>query len=196
MDTLSLLLSSHTRAKFFRLLFNGDNRELYLRDISRLSDSAIGTVQQEAAKLLQLGLIIERRSGNRVYFHANIAHPLFPPIRDLVVKTSGFVHFLKDALKDTNEIEMAFVFGSMAGNTATPSSDIDLIVIGQIGLRSLSTKLKGPALALGREINPHVFTVKEFVERKKHKEHFIKSVLEGDRIFIIGSEDDLARMAS
>jgi uncharacterized protein len=194
MESLSEILSSKSRAEFCRLLFGITPRELHLRDIGRLSGLAIGTIQQEAPKLIKLGLITLRRDGNRCYYKANISHPLYAPIHDMVLKTSGLADLLKSALQHP-DIKTAFVFGSIANGTATAASDVDLFVLGDIGLRVLSKRLKEPAAALGREINPHVFTVKEFLARKNRQEHFVKSVLATPRIFIIGNDDELAGMA-
>ncbi len=85
MNTLSEILSSKARAEFCRLLFGITLKELHLRNIARLAGLAIGTVQQEAPKLLKLGLIIMRRDGNRCYYKANTAHPLYAPIREMVL---------------------------------------------------------------------------------------------------------------
>ncbi len=88
MNILGEILSSNVRAEIFRLLFGVDRKELHLRDVERRAGFAIRTVRQEASKLLRLGLIQERRDGNRVYFKANIEHPLFGDICNLVMKTS------------------------------------------------------------------------------------------------------------
>lgn len=87
MNILGQILSSNVRAEIFQLLFGINRNELHLRDIERRSGFAIGTVRQEASKLLRLGLILKRRDGNRVYFKANIEHPLFGDICNIVLKT-------------------------------------------------------------------------------------------------------------
>jgi predicted nucleotidyltransferase len=194
MNSLAEILSSKVRAEFLRLLFGITPRELHLRDIGRLSGLAIGTVQQEAPKLLKLDLIIQRRDGNRCYYKANTAHPLYMHLHEMVLKTSGLADILKKSLEHA-DIKAAFVFGSVASDTAAAASDIDLLVIGDIGLRALSRRLKEPSLRLGRDINPHVFTIEEFADRKNRRDHFVRSVLEGPRIFIIGNDDELAGMA-
>jgi hypothetical protein len=69
------------------------------------------------------------------------------------------------------------------------------MVVGDIGLRKLTGLLIDVAGKVGREINPHIFLEKEFVKRKKEQNHFLNQVLESPKIFIIGSEDDIAEMA-
>jgi predicted nucleotidyltransferase len=85
--------------------------------------------------------------------------------------------------------------GSFARQEEKANSDVDLMVVGDIGLRKLTGLLMDVAVKVGREINPHIFSEKEFIKRKTGQDHFLKQVLESPKIFIIGTENDLAEMA-
>ena len=193
MNTLAGILSSRVKAEIFRLLFGVEPRELHVREIIRQSGFSVGTVQQELQRLKRLGLIASRRDGNRMYFRANTEHPLTPDIRNLVLKTSGLVEVLREALS-CDGVQMAFVFGSLASGAERAHSDVDVMVIGAIGLRALGKRLSGVANKLGREINPHVMTAKEFVQRKASREHFISTVMAAPKLFVIGTEHELETM--
>ena len=193
MNTLAELLSSRVKAEIFRLLFGAVTRELHVREIERQSGMADATVRQELKRLLRLGLVESRLDGNRTYYRANVHHPLYPDIRNLVLKTSGLVEALREALASV-DIKLAFVFGSVAAGAESAESDIDLIVIGSLSLRQLSRLLSGVAARVGREINPHVFTVEEFTRRMKARDHFISTVLAAPKLFVIGNEDELTTM--
>jgi predicted nucleotidyltransferase len=185
MGTLSDILSSRVRAGIFRLLFGLDDKELHLR-----AGLSLGTVRQDLQKLVKLDLVKTRRDGNRLYYRPNIDHPLYPEIRKLVLKTSGLVDIFKKAL-DREGIHVAFIFGSLASNRETAASDVDLMVIGAVGLRRLSSWLAGASDQIGREINPHTMSVAEFRRRKQKKDHFLSHVLESPKLFIVGKEHDL-----
>lgn len=193
MAILVEILSSRARAAFFRILFGMDSNEYHLREIQRRAKLAIRTVSQEAKKLEKIGLIQKRQDGNRTYYHANKDHPLFATIHDLVLKTSGLAEILQKSLL-TKAITFAFVFGSIAAGKENAESDIDLFIIGNIGLRAVSKLLKEPGQKISREINPHTMTIEEFIRRKNEKEHFVASVLESPKLMIIGNEDDLAKL--
>jgi DNA-binding transcriptional ArsR family regulator len=193
MNTLAEFLSSRSRAEILRLLFGTKGRELHVRELERQSGLADATIRQELKKLTRLGVIVARQDGNRTYYRANVEHPLYPDIRNLVRKTSGLTDVLREALGEA-EIQIAFVFGSVASGSEKATSDVDLMVIGAISLRQLSKRLSGLATKLGREINPHTLTPAEFARRIKEREHFINSVLETPRLFVIGSEDELRRL--
>jgi predicted nucleotidyltransferase len=141
-----------------------------------------------------LDLIHARRDSNRVYYRANREGPLFPEIHNLVLKTAGLADVLRSVLKDEG-IRTAFVFGSVAQGSERDGSDLDLMVIGDIGLLTLSKLLSGVSEKIGREINPHVFSVGEFRERTGNRDHFIVNVLHSEKVFVIGNENDLKAMA-
>lgn len=193
MSLLPELLSSRLRAEIFRILFAGGAAELHTREIQRRCGMSVAAVQQELMKLKRLDLVISRKSSNRVYYSANREHPLYSTIRSLVLKTAGMVDVLRAAFSD-ERIRLAFVFGSVARDDEKAGSDVDLVVIGSLGLRALSGLLAGASDKIEREINPHVLTEEEYRERIKEKDHFITSILHSEKIFIIGNEHELEAM--
>ncbi len=193
MNMLSEILSSRTRAEIFKLLFGAVEKELHVREIQRRSGLNDSTIRQELQKLVRLDLVIKRKDSNRVYYKANKSSPLYPELRNLVFKTVGLADILRDALQD-NRIQMVFVFGSMAGFGGTADSDVDLFVIGDVGLRTISELLEGVTEKIGREVNPHVMSSDEFQNRLELNEHFISSVMKAPKLFIIGTEHDFETM--
>lgn len=190
MNILSKILSSRVRADILRLLFNGRQQELHIRAIERQSSVTFNSIRQELKKLSALDLITSRRDGNRLYYKANTNHPLYSVLSDLVAKTVGYRALLKEAL-NVATIQIAFLFGSFARNEEKGESDLDLLVIGDITLRQLSSLLSGLEKKTGREINPHIFRSTEFKKRRDANDHLIAQVLTGDKIFIIGTEHEL-----
>ena len=193
MNTLATILSSNTRAEFFRLLFGLNQKEYYLREIEKYSGLTIRTIQQEADKLEKLNLILKRKNGNRTYFRANKIHPIYQDIHNLVLKTTGLKDVLKSYLSD-NSIQFAFVFGSIATGTEQPDSDIDLFVVGDIGLRMLSKFLAKPSQTIGREINPYTISMNELINKITHKDHFISTVINSNKLFIKGDENEFEKL--
>lgn len=195
MDILSEILSSRIRAAIFRLLFGFDAKEIYMRDLERRSGFSIGAIQAELKKLLRFELLEKRKDGNRIYFKANKNHPLYSDLRSLVFKTNGLTDIIKEALINSDAIKYAFIFGSFARNEETASSDIDLMVIGDLTLRHLTGMLAGLSDKLNREINPHCLGEQDFIRRKNAGEPFINRICEESRLFIIGNENDFKAMA-
>lgn len=184
----------HVRAEILRLLFAEEGRELHLRELTRQSGLTLGTLQTEVEKLCSADLLLSRRDGNRRYFQANAEHPLFADLRQLVLKTSGLREVMVEALRGLASVELAFVFGSLASGTGKAGSDVDLLVIGEVGLRALAPRLRKASEQLGREINPVTMTAAEFA-RGRINNPFLGDVLAKEKLWIKGSADELARLA-
>src|SRR5690606_31606587 len=112
--------------------------------------------------LKAMDLIKSHKDGNRIIYEANDAHPLFNVICELVAKTSGVKDELKKILTDLIGIEYAFIFGSYAEGKEKASSDIDLVIIGDISLRAITPTLKKITEVIERDVNPHVYTLKSW----------------------------------
>jgi uncharacterized protein len=193
MNTLSKILTSRVRAEIFRLLFGLVEKELHLRELERRSGLAAETLRRDLQKLIKLDLVKARQDGNRLYYHANKEHPIYPQIHLIVLKTAGLVEVLQRVL-ERDGVRMAFIFGSVASGTEKAASDIDLMVIGDIGLRKLTGWLGEISQDIGREINPYLMKPAEFQRRKEEQDHFLSQVLAAPKLFVIGREDDLTAM--
>ena len=191
----NLLLGPEARRAILARTHLDPSREFYLRELVRLTGFAPRTVNQEVDRLVAADLLAERRDGNRRYLKANERHPLFRPVREIVLKTDGLVHVLRDAL-GTAGIEFAVVFGSIAAATPKAGSDVDLLVVGEVGLRETTRRLARAQDHLGREINPVVWTRTEFERRRNSDDHFLSNVLRGSMLMVVGTgipgEDEYA----
>ena len=118
MTVLAELLSSRVRAGVLTALFGVGDSELHGRELARRSGLNESSLRQEMRRLVRLGLVKKRRAGNRVYYRSNQAHPLFPELHRLVLKTSGLAEVLREALKPV-DVKAAFVFGSIAEGNST-----------------------------------------------------------------------------
>jgi DNA-binding transcriptional ArsR family regulator len=193
MTLLAKVLSSRVRAGIFEALFGHDREAIHLRELQRRVGLSLGAVRQDIEKLAEMGLVIRRRDGNRLYYRANESHPIFPDICQMVLKTVGLADVLARALRD-DDIKSAFIFGSVAQGVEKSESDIDLFIVGAIGLRKVSSLLSGIGNRVGREINPHVLTVEELRQRVESNDHLISSVLASPKLFVIGTEHELGTM--
>lgn len=191
--SLLALLFPQVRAEVLRLLFADAGRELHGRDLARQSGLNVKTVQDELAKLGGADLVTSRRDGNRRYYRANASHPLFPVLQRLVLQTAGLRDVLAGALAGVAGVEVAWVFGSLATGSGQAASDVDLLVIGDAGLRQLAGPLRSAGEVLGREINPVTMTVREFRQgRTKHP--LLVEILGKPKLFVKGGPDELKRL--
>lgn len=186
-----LLLGPAARRAILIRTFMEPEQAFYLRELVRLTGFAVRTVQQEIERLVAGDLLTQRRDGNRRYLQANKRHPLFRPIREIVLKTDGLADVLRNALTSEG-VELAMVFGSMASDTPRAASDIDLLVVGEVRLREVIKRLSAAGDTLGREVNPVVWTREEFEQRRTGGDHFLATVLRGPTVMIHGDPPNLA----
>jgi DNA-binding transcriptional ArsR family regulator len=193
MARLLSILFPQVRAEVLRLLFSDASRELHLRDLTRQSGLGLGTMQGELEKLSAADLVTSRRDGNRRYYRANASHPVFHDLQQLVLKTAGLKEVLAEALHGLKGIDLAFVFGSLAGGSGKAASDVDLMVIGDVGLRALAPRLRRASDQIGREINPVTMTAAEFTKgRNKHP--LLLDIAGKEKLFIKAGSDELERL--
>ncbi len=188
MNLLTILFPK-ARGAILRLLFGQPGREYHLRDLSRQAELTAAAVQKELAGLAAAGVVSSRRDGNRLYFRANTAHPVYPELHGIVVKTAGFSAELSRALEGVDGVEAAFIFGSMAAGTAAADSDLDVLILGTSGLRKVSSALRGLAGDLGREINPVCLTREEWHRRLAAGDAFLLRLRDEPKIWLKGGPD-------
>ena len=194
---LNQLFSSEARVKVLKLLLLNAGRDFYLREMASLAEVPVRAVQREVEKLKKIGLIEEDIRGNRNYYSVNEASPIFPELKSIFMKTVGLGDTLRDYLREVkDDINFAFIYGSYARGDEGKESDIDLVVIGTISARQISSILAKAKSDLGREINAFNLTPKEFRDRTAHGDHFVTSLLQEPKIFLIGSENELLALAA
>jgi DNA-binding transcriptional ArsR family regulator len=165
----------------------------YLSDLAQHLGVSPSTLQRELSSLVEAGILRRKREGNRVYFQANPQCPFFPELRSLMTKTAGLLDVLREALTPfASSIQWAFVYGSVARAEERASSDVDLMVIGRVGLAEIAPAIRKAEARLGRPVNPTVYTPEEFVEKWQTGNHFLRSVLREKMLVIFGGRDELA----
>lgn len=190
---MASLFGAEIRAEVFRVLFGLRPERMYVNEIVKRMNFADRSVQEQLENLANMGLLNEVLEKGRRYYWANQAHPLYPELQSIVLKTVGLGDVLREALS-SQKIEYAFVFGSLAALRERAESDVDLMIVGDIGLRELTPLLREPTEKIGREINAHVFPHDELMARVKSKDHFLCDVLGKPKLFIIGGENEFAKM--
>ncbi|MBS7807150.1 nucleotidyltransferase domain-containing protein [Variovorax sp. PCZ-1] len=181
------------RQRVLALLFGRAERSFYANEVIALAQSGSGAVQRELAALSEAGLLTVTRVGNQRHYQANSASPVYAELHGLVLKTSGLADVLRAALLPlAAQISGAFVYGSVAKQTAGASSDVDVMMVSEtLSYAEAFAALEGAAASLARPVNPTLYTPAEFTRRVAQDRVFIKRVLEQQKIWLLGSEREL-----
>jgi predicted nucleotidyltransferase len=189
-----LIFPATYRRRVLALLLLHPDRRLHVREIARLTATVPGTLNRELARLHQAGLLEQERVGNQVQYGANTKSPVYEELASILRKTAGVADVLIEALAPFAEtISCAFVFGSVARGGETAGSDVDVIVIGDAGFREVVSALYPAQAIIGRDVNPKVFSVKEWKAKVRAKDPFIREVLSKPKIVLIGDEHELEK---
>lgn len=189
-------LFARVRQCVLRVLFVHPELDYHTNEIIRLSGVGTGAVQRELKQLTRAGLITSKQVGNQHRYQANMSAPIFQEIRSIVLKTFGLTDLLKDALRPLFEkIDAGFMFGSVASESDTAISDIDLMLIGHdLIYGDVFDVLASLEEKTGRKINPTIYTTSEWIRKRNEENHFVVSVMNKPKIFLIGNDDDLEKL--
>ena len=168
----------------------------FLSELAAFLGTRPSSLQREVESLSQAGILRQWRDGRRLYVKAEQDSPVFQDLVHLLEKTVGIVPTLQDEFSHlAGRIQFAFIYGSVASSQEQTESDIDLMVVGEVGLADLTSTLRSAERRLGRAVNPTVYSSEEFRRKLRKHDHFLTSVLKGHKLFIEGDEDELAAVA-
>ena len=192
-SSLADALFPKVRQRVLAVLFGTPDCSFYANEVIALAQSGTGAEQRELAALAEAGLLTVSKQGNQKHFQANAAAPVFAELRGLVLKTMGLADVLRVALAPMAlQIDAAFVYGSVAKQQDTASSDIDLMVVSpSLAYADVYGALESAAATLGRTINPTLHEPVELARRNRQDNAFVTRVLQQPKIWLIGTEEQL-----
>jgi hypothetical protein len=186
------IIISRVRVKILTLFLSHPGTIFHVRDIVRKVDEEINAVRRELAHMERAGMVSKEQRANRLFYSFRKDYPLYYELLELVGKTSGLgADIIKQRAK-LGKLKFVMVSGRyLRGLKNTTSSDVDLLVVGNVVLPELSQIIKAEEARRGREINYTVMTEEEYSFRKSRRDPFALSVVAGSRVMIIGDEEDL-----
>jgi predicted nucleotidyltransferase len=189
--SISDVLFSGVQQKVLGLLFGQPDRSFYANELATLGKTGRGALQRELERMTSSGLVTVTTIGRQKHYQANRNAPIFSELRTIVLKTFGLADVLRLALSEYAKlITHAFVYGSVARNTDTATSDIDVMVIASgLSYSHLFEILTKAEETLGRKVNPTLYSPDEFAQKLRNDNHFVTRVLNQPKIILIGDEN-------
>ena len=192
MSKLSNALFTTTQQKVLGLLFTQPDKSFYIKEILRLTGMGVATIKRELDRMRAAGILQMTKIGNQHHYQANPECPIYFELSGIIKKTSGIAPSINSALSSISEqIDWAFIYGSMASDKETTGSDVDLMIIGDISFSQVISLLYPVQKTLGREINPKIYSRKEWILMKKSKNAFVNELLLKPRMDVIGDKHGL-----
>ena len=186
--SLASALFSDSQSQVLRWLFGQPERSYHLSELRRLTQLGSASLQRELNRLTDAGVLLSEHVGNQRRFQANPKSPVYPELLSLTRKTLGIAPSLREALQPIAErLHLAFIYGSVAKQTDTAQSDIDLMLVGdKLGLAEILPLLLPLETQLGRKINPNCYTPTEYAKRLSEPDSFLNRVLAQPTLPLIG----------
>jgi DNA-binding transcriptional ArsR family regulator len=191
-DALAALFPGQLRKKLLIRTFLEDHERFHASGLARLLEVSRGALSRELADLTQAGILRQSRRGNQVLYQANRDAPFFPELRGLIQKTAGAVPALRGVLQAFSEqLDFAFVFGSVAKGVDQPDSDLDLMLIGDTITGRMKAELRIALKEFGRDLDVQDMTLNQYNALLQQESPFILEVIGGPIIMLVGEEDEL-----
>jgi len=192
-QSLSDVLFTKTQQKVLGLLFTRPDETFYLNEIVRLAGVGKGTIKRELDRMQAAGLLTVTPIGNQIHYQANKQSPIYSELLSIVRKTFGIVEVIKASLQHLDaQVDLAFIYGSVAKHEDTASSDVDLMVVTEsLAYAELMEALTRAEESIGRPINPTIYDMEQLKGKLHDKKAFVEKVMVQPKFWIKGCDDDI-----
>ena len=177
--TIGSALFTDSQSRLYGWLFGQPDRAYHLNELRRLTGLGSASLQRELKRLATAGLVDTQAVGNLRRFQANPKSPVYAELLALTRKALGTVPVLRNALQTLQpDLQSAWIYGSVAKQTDTASSDIDVMLVGKnLRLSQVLAALAPAEVQLGRKINPSCYSPQDFERRRSEPDSFVNRVL-------------------
>jgi predicted nucleotidyltransferase len=184
------VFGSAGRFRALRALFAEPGRGFGQRELAAEAGVDPGGVARLLKRWVSAGLVTRRQQDGLPRYYAS-TDPALKPLVTLMLQDSVLVNTLREALAPVPGVAVALVFGSVARGEAGADSDVDVLVLGQTSELKVNAALKPAGRSLGRAVHATAFTVDDFVEQVRGGESFAQDIVQGPRIALVGSFEDV-----
>lgn len=173
---LEQLFSSRVRVKLLTTFLTNPDTRFYTRELARLLEKSPYGIQRELRRLERIGLLEAQAEANLKYYSVNKDFPIYAELKSIILKTAGMGDVLRGGLDQLGTVEEAFIYGSVAAGDEDGSSDIDLMIVGEVDLMRLSSVVSQFEDTIGREINYVVYERDELDRKLREGDAFLENV--------------------
>ncbi|MBL7072325.1 MAG: nucleotidyltransferase domain-containing protein [Candidatus Omnitrophica bacterium] len=189
------IAKSKTRAKILKHFFLNKKDKYYLRQLERILRIPVGNIRRELLSLEKIGLFRKEKKGKEIYYFLNTNLPIFREIEKIISSTIGIEAILKQGFQSIKGIRFCFIYGSVAKGKEDFFSDVDLFIVGGENEEDVILEtVKKMEKEISREINYTIFTEEDIAQGLKKGKVFLKDVLKGHKIFLIGDENGMEKV--
>lgn len=127
---LDSIITSKTRLRLLVKFFINAANTGYLRGLAQEMNENTNAIRKELNNLSEAGYILREEKDNKVMYHANIAHPLFTTLQQLIQKYIGIDYIITQILGRMGQVSRIFLVGDYA--KGIDSGIIEVVIEGEM----------------------------------------------------------------
>ena len=177
-------LKSAITKKILNYFFVNPQESLYVNELSRKLALDKRNLVKKIKELEIEGILAHETRGNLKLYSINTRYPLYQEFRKIIMTTVGLEERLRSLLRGVAGVKEAYIYGSYAKNAMDTHSDIDVLVVGSVGVVTVQKHISKLRREIDREISVTVMTQTDFNRRVKAKDPFIGGIFKQKHIKI------------
>ncbi len=149
---LGELITSKTRLRLLIKFFISQANSGYLNGLANEMGESTNSIRKELNHLYDAGYLKKMKSNNKIEYKANVKHPLFKTLRNVVLKHLGLEDIVETVLDRMGNVEQIIITGDYA--KGIDSGKIEVILVGKNLNFNYITQLEEKIEKLiGRQVN-------------------------------------------
>lgn len=168
---LDTLITSKTRIKLLLKFFLNSNTSSYLRNLENEFGESSNAIRLELNKFEEAGLLTTSANGNKKVFQANIKHPMFTDIQNILMKYTGLDKIIEHVVEKLGNVEKVYLVGDLAKGINSPM--IDLVIVGEVNKSYLINLIDKAEKLVHKKIRYVVYHSSELNGQLKHKYEYL-----------------------
>ena len=186
------LFRSELQSRILGLLLLSPQKTWTASELARRLEANSVTVHRELHRGLSAGVLVREPVGRTYVYRAAPDSPLYEPLRLLLERIVGVEAELRRALERVPGVEAAFIHGSFAKQTKIkPTSDVDLLVLGDADPHALRRSVRKVEARVGREIDVLAYRPDEFAALVESGNSLARGIISGPVTPVVGSPEAL-----
>lgn len=167
------------------------NGTYHVRGLVRDLGDEINAVRRELLNLKDAGLLVSSKDGNKIVYKIDKNCPIIWELRSMFFKESDLGKKILSSLSGIEGIAVGIVTDAFLTGKHDDPSDIDMLFIGDMKIRDLTSAMNTLEKELGRVIKYVAIKSEDYEFGKRKKDPILMNVLVKDKIIIIGQDSDL-----
>jgi hypothetical protein len=185
------LLISKTRVKLLVIFLTSPGKIFYVRELVRMAGEQINAVRAELTRLEKSGALFSETRANRKFYGFRKDYIFYDELSKMVAKSTGLGGAIIKERGKLGKIKYAVLSGGFIRRRPVGSTDVDLLIVGNVVIPQLAQIVKAAEAEVGREVNYTVMTEDEFNFRKSRRDPFVVGILEKTRVMLVGDEEEI-----